>query len=268
VPAVGLDLTPGPRLASGRDADVFALDDGRVLRRYRAEGRDADGRPKTSEPEAEVMRHVRAYAYPVPVVHAARGPDMVLERVDGPTMLADLGRRPWMLWRHARLLARLHHRLHTIPAPDWLPTFTAHPPIAADDDAWPAPAVLSPMQATSADGKDVLLHLDLHPGNVILSARGPIVVDWQYARRGDGAADVASTWLILASFQFSASGPRGLAMMAARRLFLDAFLRNAGHAAARRQIPSVARFHLADPYLLPSERPAIYDLARRTAAFR
>ena len=37
------------------------------------------------------MRYVRERGYPVPAVYAVSGPDMVMERVDGPTMLKDLG---------------------------------------------------------------------------------------------------------------------------------------------------------------------------------
>ena len=79
-----------------------------------------------------------------------RDEGLVLELVDGPTMLADLGRRPWRLARHARTLAELHARLHKVPY----------------------------------EGER-LLHLDLHPDNVLLSARGPVVIDWTNARAGD-----------------------------------------------------------------------------------
>ena len=65
-------------IASGREADIFALDAGRVLRRYRRVT-DVTG-------EAAVMTHVAAHGYPVPAVYEAHGSDMVLERLDGPTM--------------------------------------------------------------------------------------------------------------------------------------------------------------------------------------
>ena len=52
-----------PLLASGRDADVFALGEHTVLRRYR------DGSDATRE--AELMRYVAAQNYPVPTVHIA-----------------------------------------------------------------------------------------------------------------------------------------------------------------------------------------------------
>lgn len=66
----------------GRDADVYALGPDRVVRRYRRGG-DV-GR------EAGIMRHLAAHGYPVPVVYRAEGPDLEMERLDGPTMLAML----------------------------------------------------------------------------------------------------------------------------------------------------------------------------------
>lgn len=69
-------------LAAGRDADVFALDDYRVLRRYR-DGFDV-------AVEAAMMAYLAKTGFPVPQVHDATGPDLVLERIDGPTMATAL----------------------------------------------------------------------------------------------------------------------------------------------------------------------------------
>ena len=52
-------------VGSGRNADVFAVGEGRVLRRYR-DGGDVAA-------EAAVMAHVTAFGYPVPRVHHADG---------------------------------------------------------------------------------------------------------------------------------------------------------------------------------------------------
>jgi len=68
--------------AAGREADVFALDGGRVLRRYRR-GEDAAG-------EAEIMAYAAGLGFPVPEVYAADGPDLVMERLDGPTLAQAL----------------------------------------------------------------------------------------------------------------------------------------------------------------------------------
>ncbi|WP_052852480.1 phosphotransferase [Streptomyces avicenniae] len=148
-------------IASGRDADVYALDGHRVLRRYRHGG--------PTEREARLMAYVAEHGYPVPRVHDVDGADMVMERLAGPTMVEVLARRPWRVRRLGRQLGALHDRLHAIPAPGWLPVGFA----GTDDDR--------------------VLHLDLHPGNVVLTGRGPVVIDWRNAAAGAPAADLAMT---------------------------------------------------------------------------
>ena len=53
-----------------------------MLRRYR---RDAD-----VTGEAQAMRHLAGLGYPVPAVYEATGREMVLARLDGPTMAQAL----------------------------------------------------------------------------------------------------------------------------------------------------------------------------------
>ncbi|MEK6226422.1 MAG: hypothetical protein AABM40_09035 [Chloroflexota bacterium] len=99
-------------LARGEDADVFAIDETRVLRRYRLRA--------VLEREVAIMRYVRDRGYPAPRVIDVSGLDLTLERIGGPTMLADLWRRPWRFRTHALTLARLHRELHTVPPLSWL----------------------------------------------------------------------------------------------------------------------------------------------------
>lgn len=117
------------------------------------------------------MRQARAHGFPVPEVISVWGPDLVLERVDGPTMRAHIERDPSLLESQAALLAALHEQLHAITAPAWLP---------------------------AAGTGDSLLHLDLHPENVLIGRDGPRVIDWANAARGHWADDVATTFVILA----------------------------------------------------------------------
>jgi aminoglycoside phosphotransferase (APT) family kinase protein len=152
----------GPLIARGRAADVFAHGDGLVLRRYRT--------PTFLLYEAAVMKWVGQHGYPVPEVVEICGPDLVMERLDGPTMLSDFSSHPWRIFRHTATQADLLKRLHDIPAPDWL--------------------------APKQGGGDVIVHLDLHPDNVMLTSRGPVVIDWTNAGRGDPNAEVADLWLI------------------------------------------------------------------------
>lgn len=147
-------------LASGRTADVYALDGDRVLRRYRAGG-DVRG-------EAEVMRHLHTAGYPVPRVHHADGRDLVLDRVAGPTLVEAFVAGDVTLPVMARVLVDLHLRLHALPA------------------------------LRSAAPGVRLLHLDLHTENVLLTPAGPVVIDWSTAAEGPPALDRALTALIIA----------------------------------------------------------------------
>ena len=222
----GHAIVPGELLARGRAADVFAAGPGRVLRRYR-EGEGGD-----TEPEAAAMELARRHGFPVPAVHEAGGRDLVLERVEGPTMLADLARRPWRVGRHGRTLAELHNKLHAIPAP--------------------------PDLRTSFGRGDRLVHFDLHPDNVLLSQRGPMVIDWSNASRGDGADDVALTWVILTTSVVPGPLPFRALAGAGRDLLVNAFLGGVDAEAARRRLATVADRRLStDPHLLERERDAL-----------
>jgi aminoglycoside phosphotransferase (APT) family kinase protein len=205
-------------LAAGRSADVYDLGGGRILRRYHNRDRSAD-------PEAEVISWAGAHGVPVPEVFDAAGPDIVMEKVDGPTMLADLARRPWRLLRHATLLARLHQQVHAVPGLDRL-------------------------RAPFGDG-GALLHLDLHPANVLLSPRGPVVIDWEGAGRGPAEADLALCWIIVALSEVPGSAWQQAVGRAGQRLFAGAVLRDSGLRVTPAWLAEAGRFRLQDPHLYP-----------------
>lgn len=209
-------------ISSGRDADVFDLGDGRVLRRHK------DGRPATKH--AELLRYVAAHRYPVPELYDASGPDLVLEKLDGPEMQQAL--RPWNGPRLARVLGSLHRRLHEIP---------------------PLPGLASRFGEPRS-----LLHLDLHPRNVILTASGPKVIDWANAANGPPDADVALLYVIAKT---TAIRPRYLAPLVGS--FLEAFIRDAAGPEFRSILPAVAEWRRLDENVTAAERAAIDRLLAR-----
>lgn len=188
------------------------------------------------------MRLVREAGYPVPEVFEVHGDGMVLERVDGSTMLDDLAAHPWRVQRHARTLAALHRDLHRIEAVEGLPGRFGPP---APDD--------------------VVVHGDLHPGNVILSRRGPVVIDWTSGGRGPAGADVADAWLVLACAQ-PGRGPLMRALTGALRArFLETFLREAGRSEAATNLLLALEERLADPHITPGEKAAMRKVAAARA---
>jgi hypothetical protein len=185
------------------------------------------------------MEHARRRGFPVAEAQALGDTEIVMQRLRGPTMLEAMERRPWTIGRQAALLADLHRRLHAIEAPDWLP-------------------------ARVGEGTE-LLHLDLHPDNVILTEAGPSVIDWPNVSRGPGTADIAYTWVILTTAAEPGGSLRGRLLAAlGRRAFVTAFMRRFD-AAERAEIESrvsvcaVAR--LTDRDLPEPERQMIERLA-------
>ena len=209
-------------IASGRDSDIFEYGAHSVLRRSR------HGRSMIAE--AQTMEHVRRWGYPVPAVESYphNGTTMIMEYVEGPTLLQQLGRKPWTVRRQGAALASLHARLHEIPAPDFL------------------------SGAPTGHGNE-LLHLDLHPLNVILGPRGPVVIDWPNAARGNGAVDVAVTWILLEAGQIPKSGILGALMEQFRASFVRSFLNQSDAATARTHLAAVAEWKAQDPNMSPSE---------------
>jgi aminoglycoside phosphotransferase (APT) family kinase protein len=221
----------GPKLAEGRDSEIFDHGDGKVLRVAR------DGRSLVAE--AEIMRHVRSHGYPCPDVHDAGDGFLVMDRLDGPTMMQAVGRPPFPLRRSGRLLAELHERLHRIPAPPGLRVA-------------PVPG-------------DRVLHRDLHPLNVMMTSDGPMVVDWSNASAGDPAFDVADTWVLFACATPPSEGLDRFIVPIGRRILLRAFLAGVDTEAARRVIPAAVEHRLTDTNMSADERARMREFAARSA---
>lgn len=182
------------KIAEGREAEIFAWEDGSVLRLFR------DARSEGSvEREAAAMRAGRSV---LPLVPAVLGrvevegrPGLIVERIDGPDLLTLLSRRPWMVWRVGAICGELHAGLHDIVAPPELPALTAMVP-AALPGVPPHVSEIALRELASLPDGDRLCHGDFHPANVLMSAHGPVVIDWPNAVRCDPIADHARTLML------------------------------------------------------------------------
>jgi aminoglycoside phosphotransferase (APT) family kinase protein len=229
---------PGKLLGTGRNADVFDIGGGRVLRRDR-DGRDA----RQVDTEARVMAHARALGVPVPEVFDVSGSDIVMERAAGPTMLDVIARRPWAVRAQAGLLARLHDLVHQVPASGLRGLFLP-----------------SPFETIERSEGDVLLHRDLHPQNVILTPGGPMIIDWEGAARGPAIADIAMTWVIIGFSDIPGPRLRAVAARGVQAALTRSFVQAAGPIDDSWRLTAIRR-RLADPNLLPSETARLEKLA-------
>jgi aminoglycoside phosphotransferase (APT) family kinase protein len=194
---------PVTPFAEGRTAEVFRWDESHILKLYR------DWCPLDwVEYEARVARAIHAAGVASPAagdiveVDGRRG--LIYERLEGPSMLQDLNARPWRLLKHARALAELQAQINRLSIPG-LPSYhqrldyeirnSAH---LDDETKSRLCAYLSQLPKGAS-----LCHADYHPGNVLMTKIGAVVIDWVTASAGSPWTDVARTSLLLTI------GPKG-----------------------------------------------------------
>jgi aminoglycoside phosphotransferase (APT) family kinase protein len=188
---------PLQKIAEGREAEMFAWEDGRVLRLYRP-GWDRG----EAERQARLLDIVGQSGIRVPaqygLVEVDGRPGIVLERLDGPDLLTEIGAKPWRLFADGAVWGRLHAEINSSPAPAELETTRGRyhrriesSPLVPDEFRSPALARLESLP----DG-DRVNHGDFHPANIMRCDGGFASIDWSNATRGPAEADYARSYLL------------------------------------------------------------------------
>ncbi len=219
---------PNELIGTGLTAEIFAWEQGRVLKLFFARFP-----PAKAELELQITRALHNVGCPVPAAYDLIEIDgrtgIILERIEGASLLKLVERQPWKLFYAARLLADLHAQIHQLTAPPELPTQRQQL------QGWLARARdLTPEKRRAAETSLALLpdgsavcHADFHPDNILLSTRGPIIIDWTSGTRGHPQADVARTCTLFESAKLPAESPPHMHLLLAcsRRLLHRAYLR-------------------------------------------
>ena len=190
----------GEKIGEGAYADVHAWAPGQVVKLFK---------PNIPLPlswhEAQMTRAAFAAGAPAPEVFGVMTLEgrfaMVLQRFDGPTLL-QLTRTGAMTREQAgAILATLFLAVHkTVPPSDMLPLRDSMDAgLRHSGDRLPkhiATGILALIERLPPG--DGLCHGDLHPGNVIMTAEGPRLIDWMGMVRAPAALDLAATHFLLA----------------------------------------------------------------------
>lgn len=188
----------GQPLAAGRTGTIHAWGAGQVVKLF-LPGAD---HPRAVQYEATNARLVHATGLPVPAVgelveiEGRRG--IIYERVIGVSLLRTLMEKPWRCRWVMLQLAEQHAAIHRHTVRD-LPA--QHERLAGKiQQAAPLPAAWRQRaldQLASLPRGEILCHGDFHPDNLLMTANGPVLIDWVDATSGHPLADVARTWMIL-----------------------------------------------------------------------
>ena len=253
-------------IAQGRTAEVYLWDEDHILKLFRDWCQ-----PEWVDDEARLAKAICEAGIPAPApgdvieINGRRG--LLYERIQGISMLEDMNAHPWRLWKHARSLADLHIKINRQSIPgllsgkDRLHYEITHSKYLEPDQQNRLIEKLN----TLPEGKQ-LCHGDYHPGNILLSTHGPVVIDWVTACSGNPWADVARTSMIL---QIGAKAAKHLVHPIIRmliRLYHRAYLNqyysriSAPHHEIKRWMPLIAAARLNED--IPSEREALLEMVR------
>ncbi len=244
------ETRPGRLIAQGRTADIHLWGDGYVIKLFHDWFE-----PENIEYEARLARAVHAAGVPTPapgeVLHLDGRMGLIYERVHGKSMLEMVQSQPWRVKSLAVQLANLQAQMHSKELPADLPQQrTKLQRKISHASALPAGKRARMLACLEAlPGGDRVCHGDFHPGNMLMTGEGAVIIDWIDAARGNPLADVARTTIILLGAAHSAMVPGRLMKLFVKQ-FHAAYLRHyfklrpGGEPEYRRWLPVVAAARL------------------------
>ena len=236
----------------GGTGNIYAWGESQILKLY------GDGTPAGFvERLGEVERALFEAGLPVPavgeIIEVEGCLGQVYERIEGCSLaeglLESAEEDPDKIEQSAHTFAEAHATIHACEdIPELvsqrqlfsavIPEITVLPPELKE-------ATLNALAAMPIG--DRLCHGDFHPYNVLLSSRGPIVIDWNNAHIGDPLEDVARSVLILSGVSMLDSSRRSLINHFAKAYLQRYFqLRPGNQRELRAWQPIVAAVRLTD----------------------
>lgn len=184
-------------IARGRTAEVYAWSENQVVKLF-YDWVSAESVHK----EARNTRQAFQAGAPTPqvfeIIQLENRNGIVYEWITGPTMLQLLISKPWQVKQFSRQLAEIHFSIHQIPL-DGMASYRDRW-FSAIEQVTGLPVGTKEKliaQVVKIPKSSRLCHFDFHPDQIVYSPRGVVILDWMNAYRGDPAADIARTQILL-----------------------------------------------------------------------
>ena len=184
----------GNPIASGRTAEIYLWDKGHVLKLFY----DWVALERI-EAEAQISRRVCETGLPVPevgeMIRVNNRTGLIYQRISGTSMFKMAQRQPWNVIRYLRRSAELQVQIHSHSISAGLPSqrqiLEGNIRQAVGLPERLRAKALAALEAMP-DG-DRLCHGDFWGGNILMTARGEVIIDWNRASYGNPLADLART---------------------------------------------------------------------------
>ena len=190
----------GEPIATGRSARIYDWPDNDLVVKVFEPGYD----PAQVDVERDSLDEAGRLGVQVCACHGEvmvdGYPGLLLERVVGDSLTKQAERNPLRIRAGARALARTQVTVHAKPTEKFTDIRDA---AVSALDSEPLAFLNEPQRSLARErisalpAGDRLLHLDFHTENVFVQGDEYVVIDWQTTLRGDPAADVAMTVLLI-----------------------------------------------------------------------
>ena len=189
----------GEKIGEGASAEVHAWAPGQVVKLFKS-----GVSRRLGWHEAHMTDAVFAAGGPAPqvfgVVILEGRLGIVLQHFDGPTLLQLTRTGAVTRGQAGAILADLCRAVHRTPPPSGVLALRgwADAWLRSASDTIPAPiapGILALIERLQP--RDELCHGDLHPGNVIMTAEGPRLIDWTGTVRAPAAYDLGISHILL-----------------------------------------------------------------------
>jgi Ser/Thr protein kinase RdoA (MazF antagonist) len=259
----------GEKIGEGATADVHAWAPGQVVKLFKA-----GVLQRLARHEARMTRAAFAAGAPAPEVFDEVTLDgrfgIVLQRLDGPTLMQLLRTRAMTFEQAGATLASLYISIHRTPPPPRAPSlrdwFGAVSQVPGGIPEHIAAGVLALIERLPPE--EGLCHGDLHPSNVIMTADGPRIIDWVCTVRAPAAYDLGRCHLLLSELVregMDRERPRAIdAAVQSEYAQLTGLAPAALSAAMELYLPILRAFALAERVWSPTQREQLIQRVEAT----
>jgi len=185
-------------IARGGQAEIYAYDNNKVLRVAK--------RPQDYDRiryEYSLYSQLATSSIDVPrvyeLVEINGAPTIIMDRINGISMMEQIKRNPFGAGEKAKELAKLHLKLINTSISGEITNTKKKAKYCIEYSEQIEPETkerIFEILGTLPNGNS-LCHGDFHPGNILCQGKKRFIIDWSATSKGDYHADIAHTYILL-----------------------------------------------------------------------